>query len=122
MEEKFDNKLKSVVFKTSLGFVYFDYSDIIMCSAEGNCTRVFTFKTSDPIKILHNISYLENKYCNDKFIRCHKSHIINLTYIEKLITKTHQVQLKGNYVVPLSDYYWKMIKKMSEMYTQSWGK
>ena len=113
MEEKAENAIKPIVFKTSTGFVYFDYNDIIMFSANGNCTVVFTLEDNSPLKILHNISFIERKYCNEKLIRCHKSHIINLYHIEKLLTKKHQVQLKRNFIVPLSEYCWRKIRQIS---------
>jgi DNA-binding LytR/AlgR family response regulator len=113
-EEIAYNKIKPIVFKTPTGFVYFDYSDIIMCSADGNCTIIFTLESDAPFRVLHNISFIERKYGNDKFLRCHKSHIINLMHLEKLITKSHQVQLKKNFIVPLSENCWKIIRKMSE--------
>lgn len=72
-----------------------------MCSEDGNCTRLFTLESEISVKVLHNIAFIERKYCDDKFIRCHKSHIINLMHLEKLLTKTHQVQLKRNFIVPL---------------------
>jgi len=107
--------LKPIVFKTAEGFEYFDYYDIIMCSAEGNNSIVFTLDTDVPIRILHHITFVEKKYCNEKLVRCHKSHIINLMHLEKLITKRHQIQLKRNYIVPLCENYWRIIKKISEM-------
>lgn len=117
MEEMTANTLKPIVFKTSTGFVYFDYNDIIMCSADGNSTSVFILQSDAPVKVLHKISFIERKYCNDKLLRCHKSHIINLMHLEKLITKSHQVQLKRNFIVPLSEYCWKKIRQMSEINT-----
>lgn len=113
MEELADSTLKPIVFKTPHGFVYLDYDDIILCSANRNCSDVFTIESNDPIRILHKILFIEKKYCNDKFIRCHKSHIINLKYIESLSIKTHQIHLKNGYIVPLSYDCWKKLKRMS---------
>lgn len=118
MEEIPDNKIKPIVFKTPTGFVYYDYADIILCSADGNCTHVFTIDKETPTKILHKISFIERKYCNDKLLRCHKSHVINLKHLEKLIVKTHQAQLKGNYFVPLSEDCWRKIRQLSQMNIQ----
>jgi DNA-binding LytR/AlgR family response regulator len=115
-EEIPDNTIKPIVFKTPTGFVYYDYADTIMCSADGNCTNVFTLESDTPVRVLHINSFIERKYSNDKFLRCHKSHIINLMHVEKLITKTHQVQLKNNFIVPLSYRCWRWIRKMTEKY------
>lgn len=88
--EEMNNKesLKPIVLKTPDGFVYFEYDEIIMCSADGNCTNIFTLVSEIPERVLHKISFIERKYCNEKFLRCHKSHIINSKYIEKLKTIT----------------------------------
>jgi DNA-binding LytR/AlgR family response regulator len=114
LEEMTGNTIKPIVFKTPTGFVYFDYADIILCSADGNCTNVFNLQSDTPLRVLHNISFIEKKYSTEKFLRCHKSHIINLMHVEKLITKSHQVQLKKNYIVPLSYRCWKRIRQMTE--------
>ncbi len=114
LEEMSNNTLKPIVFKTPTGFVYFDYLNIIMYSADGNNSIIYTTENEEPIRILHNISYIEKKICNDIFFRCHKSHIINLMHLERLIIKTHQVQLKKEIIVPLSNSKWRKIKNMSE--------
>lgn len=114
--------IKPIILKTSIGFVYFDYSEVIMCSSEGNCALVFSVESKNPYRVLHNISFIERKYCNEIFIRCHKSHIINLMHLEKLITKRHQVQLKRNYIVPLSDHSWRKIRQISEINIQKISK
>ncbi len=115
MEEITDNTIKPLVFKTAMGFVYYNYFDIIMCSADGNFSLLFTIESDTPVRILHKISYIEKKYSNSKLLRCHKSHIINLMHLEKLLTKTHQVQLKGGFMVPLSNSSWRKIRRLSEM-------
>jgi two-component system, LytTR family, response regulator len=106
--------IKPIILKTPTGFVYYDYADIILCSADGNCTNIFNVENDTPVRVLHNISFIESKYQTDKFFRCHKSHIINLQHVERLITKSHQVQLKNNYIVPLSYKFWRKLKQLTE--------
>jgi DNA-binding LytR/AlgR family response regulator len=114
MEEINDKKLKSLVFKTAEGFIYFDYSDIILCSADGNQSEVFQIENEIPVKVLHRISFIERKYCNEKFIKCHRSHIINLMHLIKLVKRTHQAHLKNGFIVPVSDEYWKSLCALTE--------
>jgi len=85
-----------------------------MCCADGNNTIVFTTLNESTVKILHKISYMEKKYQNDRFLRCHKSYMINLDYLEKLLVKTHQAQLKGGYTVPLSIDCWRKLRNLTE--------
>ena len=110
-----DKALKPIVLKTPLGFDYFDYDEIIMFEAEGNCSLVHSLERDTPVRILYNLSYIEKNYCNEKLIRCHKSYIINLIHVEKLVIKTRQVHMKKNLIVPLSERCLRKIKQMSEM-------
>ena len=114
MKVSSENSLKPIVFKTSVGFIFFDYNDIIMCCAEGNYAIVFSTLKESSVKILHKISYIERKYQNDKFLRCHKYYMINLDYLEKLLVKTHHAQLKGGYTVPLSNDCWRELRDLTE--------
>ena len=114
MNDSSENSLKPIVFKTSGGFIFFDYNEIIMCCADGNYTIVFTTLDARSVVILHKISYIERKYQSDKFLRCHKSYMINLDYLEKLLVKSHQAQLKGGYIVPLSDDCWRKLMNLTE--------
>jgi DNA-binding LytR/AlgR family response regulator len=114
MEELSNNPLNPVVFKTSDGYVYYSYRDIIVCSADGNNALVFDISNNTPIKILHTLSYIEERYCNDKLIRCHRSHIINLAYLKKLFKRSHQALMRKGFRVPLSDEWWEKLCKISE--------
>ncbi len=113
MEEQEVNILKPIVLKTPGGFTYFNYDEIVMCCAEGNCSIVYTTQKESSLRVLHKIAFIERNYCNNNFIRCHKSFIINLMYLEKLIIKKHQAYLKGGLVVSLSSDYWKILKTRS---------
>lgn len=105
--------LKPIILKTPLGFDYFYYDEIIMIEANGNCSIVYTINRSCSLRVLHNLAFIERKYCNGKLFRCHKSFIINIIYIQTLVLKTHEVQLKNSYVVPISEKCLKYIKQQS---------
>jgi DNA-binding LytR/AlgR family response regulator len=114
--EELDNKgLKSIVFKTPLGFDYFEYDEIVMIKADGNCSLIHVIDSDTPVRILHNLSFIEVHYCNENLIRCHKSYIINLMYIEKLLIKSRQVQMKMNLIVSLSENCVRKIRQISKV-------
>ncbi|NMB53022.1 MAG: LytTR family transcriptional regulator [Bacteroidales bacterium] len=94
MEESSNKTIKAIVFKTSFGYIFFDYSEIIMCCADGNNTIIFTTLNESYVKILHRIAYIEKRYQNDKFLRCHKSYMINLVYLENCLSKPTRLSLK----------------------------
>ena len=110
-----EKTLRSIVFKTPLGFDYFDYSEIIMIKADCNCSVIHSLERDTPVRILHNLSYIEKIYCNKNLIRCHKSYIINLMYVEKLLIKSRQVQMKMNLIVPLSESCIRKIRQISKV-------
>jgi len=115
MEEISDKALKPIVLKTSLGFDYFDYDEIIMFEAEGNSSKVISFERDTPVRILQNLSFIEKNYCNERLIRCHKSYIINLCHIGKLLIKTRQVQMRNNLTAKISERCLREIRDMSEI-------
>ncbi len=102
MEVLNNNPIKPIVLKTMEGVAYFDYQEILMFRANGNNSLVYRIDNNNPVKILHNLSYIEKYYFNRVLFRCHRSFIINLNYIEKLNTKTRQITLRNNQVVPIS--------------------
>jgi len=102
METPNIERIKPIVFRTCSGFIFYDYDEIVVISANGNSSIVFTLNSSNSIKILHTISFIHSKYGRGSLFRCHKSHIINTKYIDSLIRKNHHVIMKNDYVVPLS--------------------
>lgn len=114
MEEFHINPLKPIVLRTPDGYVFYSYSDLIVCSAEGNNALIFDTNTNIPVRVLHTLSYIEEKYCNDQLIRCHRSHIINLVYLKKLIKRYHRASMRKGFIVPLSDSWWEKLNKISE--------
>ena len=113
MEEMKYISLKPIVLKANRDFVYFEYDEIIMFEADGNCSIVYTNGSDFAVKILHTLSSIEKKYCNEKLCRCHKSYIINLAHLEKLITRKKQAQLKKGLVAKLSPSWLEKIRQMS---------
>ncbi len=105
--------LKPIVLKTPLGFDYFNFDEIIMIEASGNCAIVHTIDRPCSLRVLHNLAFIEKHYCDAKLFRCHKSFIINIIYIKTLVLKTHEVYLINSYVVPLSEKCLKYIKQHS---------
>ena len=115
MEDTPGKSIKPIVLKSPLGFSYFDYDEIVMLKAEGNCTLVYTLENDSPVRVLHNLSYICKNYCNKTLYRCHKSYIINLCHIGKLLIKTRQVQMRNNLTAKISERCLREIRNMSEI-------
>ncbi len=107
--------LKPIAFKSLLGISYFDYKETIMIEADRNRSKLYTLNSDSPIIIHHSLNYVEERYCNNLLIRCHKSFIINLDHIETLIPKAKQIIMKNNYKAKVSESSLKRIRNVSEL-------
>jgi two-component system LytT family response regulator len=73
---------KRIVIRTKSSMYVFDVKDIVHCQSDRNYTyfylndgrRVFTSRT---------LKDYEDTLCLPDFIRCHRSHIININYLER---------------------------------------
>jgi two-component system, LytTR family, response regulator len=63
------------------GFTALNFSEIIMCKADGYCTH-FYLSNKRVITSSHHLKYYEETLPNDKFMRVHHSYIINIEHIE----------------------------------------
>lgn len=115
MEEQFGNIIKPIVLRTPFGLSYFDYDEIIMIKADKHNCVLYSTKRKSPYCIFHTISYMENKYCNNELIRCHRSYLVNIKHIDTLVLKNRELYLRLNIKVPLSIECLKKIMKISEM-------
>lgn len=76
---------------------------------------VHTKEKDKPVRVLCNLAYLQKNYCKKNLYRCHKSHIINLHYIEEVLIKSREVVLRGNITARLSESCLKEIKEMFDI-------
>ena len=107
-----DKTIKPINLKSSLGLRIFDYDEIIMIEADGNCSLVYTIEKEKPERVRNNLSYINKNYCEKALYRCHRSYIINLHHIEELLIKTREVQMKNNLKARISEICLKEIKRM----------
>lgn len=59
-------------------------SDIVRCESDGNYTK-FVFSNNESIIVCKTMKIYEDLLAEHKFIRIHKSHLINVNYIDKYI-------------------------------------
>ncbi len=78
------NTFDKMVVTTLDGYELISYSDIIRLSGEDNYTRIH-LKGKEPILVSKTIKFFEEILENKNFFRVHKSHIINLNYISKVV-------------------------------------
>nr|WP_272491583.1 LytTR family DNA-binding domain-containing protein [Terrisporobacter petrolearius] len=59
--------------------------------------------------VRYNLEKVEKDLNLDKFVRCHKSFLVNLTYVENI--KSNTAILESGEEVPISRYRYKRLRK-----------
>jgi len=87
-----DKKPKKIAIPDSDGLLFIHLDDIIRCESDGNYTLI---KMQGGKKILSSrtLGDYETLFAEENFFRIHRSHLINLTHIEKY------VKGEGGYVI-----------------------
>lgn len=108
-----EGKIKEIVIKTPEGFEYYDYDDIIRFEANLNRTIIHLATSTKPTTALCNLATIEKRLDYNNYLRCHKSHIINLQYVSKYVTSERILFMDDKSKVPVSHNRHKVITKLS---------
>ncbi len=71
-----------IALPTQEGFIFVEVNEIIRCEADGSYTQVI-LKNKNPIIATRKIKGFEDLLKNYNFFRVHRSHLINMNYINK---------------------------------------
>lgn len=93
-------KNKTIVLKTMNKIYLVEIMEIMRCESDGNYTRIFTregkkYMVSNPMKEYEDI------LVDHGFFRIHKSHMINLSFIDSF-DKEGYIRLKDNTSLPVA--------------------
>lgn len=78
------NGFERITLSTLEGFRFVQINDIIRCEADGNYTK-FHLNTDDKILVTKTLKEFDETLSDLGFIRVHKSHLINLKYIDRYV-------------------------------------
>jgi two-component system LytT family response regulator len=100
-----DNKSKKekIVLKTVSDIFVLAIKDIYNCQADGGYT-IFMFKNERKITVSNNLKTYESILLQHNFIKTHRSHLVNVNYIERINKKDGgSVILDNSRELPLSN-------------------
>lgn len=104
---------KRIPIKTPEGYVFVDYHEIVRIDASHNHTVMFLASQTESIKILPPMKEVVEKSQNGSiFFQCHRSHLVNLLYVQEFKEKARELVTK-NGSVPIAKEY---IKEFKEAY------
>ena len=78
------NNFTKVGLPTANGVKFVKVEDIVRCEADGPYTQVF-MNNCERLVVSKNLKIYEELLADNKFLRVHKSHLININYIDKYI-------------------------------------
>lgn len=87
IQQKLTNKDKSnnLLIKVKSGYKVIDENQILYITSENKLTKIFlTERTSKPILTYETLKNIEKRINKQKFIRTHKSYIVNIEQIDKI--------------------------------------
>ncbi len=96
-----DAKNKKLVLNTADNIFVVNISDIIRCFSEGNYTTFF-IKNRPKIVISKTLKEYESLLSDYNFIRIHRSHLVNINFIQKYSKNKSVLYMKDNSQCPVS--------------------
>lgn len=92
---------------------YISLTEIIYLKADGNYT-FFLLKDHSKFTMCESLLNYETKLGN-LFFRCHKSYLINTTYIREINNRSHQFTLTTEETIPFSRNKSKIIEEKMKL-------
>ena len=100
------NKLMYV--KSGTQHIRIDIDDITYIEGMREYIKIH-FKNSKPIITLQSIKNMESNLPSDKYMRVHRSYIVNLKYLN--LVERNRIILDKDTFIPISEYYVETVKK-----------
>ncbi len=100
--KELDSKPKKLVLNTSDNIYVVNIEDIIRCESDNNYT-IFYLADNKKLTMSKTLKEYENLLPDSDFIRVHRSHLINIQYLERFEKKNSgRVLMKDKSIVPVS--------------------
>ncbi len=94
------NFLKPVKLRTSTGFNFYDYCDIVCVEADEHLAKVY-ISTGEVITVFASFASIQEQLPDDRFYRCHRSFVVNLSKVAGYNSKLKMISF-DNYQIPVS--------------------
>ena len=97
-----NKQLKKIVLPTMEGFDVIQLRDIVHCKANDNLTD-FYLNSGKKKTVCKTLKFFEEALSDFDFLRVHKSHLININFVESYQKgKVGDIKLSNGFTVPLS--------------------
>jgi len=93
--EEFHKVKNRIHFKGEDGFIWLNPEDILWCKADRNYTEIYLANGEKEI-IAENISSIEKLLAENQFFKTHRSFIVNISKINKIVKRNGKIILYDN--------------------------
>lgn len=80
---------------------FMDIDDIIYCQAEGNYCHIYT-DNGKRLTSSKTLKYFETKIESNKFLRVHRSYLVNMGYLDSYLKNENSIELENGTLIPVS--------------------
>jgi len=92
-----------VQFPTKKGFIYIEKERIEYATGLGSYSHIHLVNPKEQVTVIRSVGRLKDKLQEQKFFRCHNSHLVNLDYVTEFIRKdTYYLIMKSGDQVEVS--------------------
>ena len=101
-----------IAVKTDNGLRLVSVSTIVYIMAVNNCSKI-VLSNQETQQISFTLKEIEKQMSAFNFIRCHKSYLVNIAFIDEILYKEkYGIKLINNEEIPVSRAKMKHIKKL----------
>jgi two-component system, LytTR family, response regulator len=94
--------LRRLAIPSSDGITFLEIVNIIHIGGSGNYST-FHLDNGEKVTASKNLGHFESLLGDEQFFRCHQSHIVNLDYMKRIITKDgNSIELKNGLQAPIA--------------------
>ncbi len=102
LETNMTGKFEKIALSSSEGLHFLELKDIVRLESDTNYTT-FYMVSGEKVTVAKTLKTFEELLPNDDFFRPHQSHIVNLTYIKKILREDGgYLLMNGNSKIPVS--------------------
>lgn len=92
------------------------FPEILYLEAQSPHTLIYRMGQDEPMKVRIKFAEVKQRLCEDIFVPCHRSYVVNLSHVRGL--KTSKVQLSTGKILPISKPYSHLVNQAFDRYYQ----
>ena len=98
-------RLETVLLETTGGMKILRLQQILYAESVGHYVLIRLADKEEPLRLRATLLQVQQKLGAEKFVRCHKGYLVNLSQVREVRVSTSQILLHGGDAIPLGRQY-----------------